>query len=158
MNRILPTDAHRNIYMAMTTSELVSMRERAASPNSHWDYTAHLPVIDAELAIRAGVPDIKRRPVTGQVKRRLRWNFTALTVAIVALALGFGAGVAVSTTIHDNTALNHGGLPRCTDAIADAGGACWGEPLAPCPTEDSVNCYWDASTMGNGRGTDFISE
>ena len=28
--------------------------------------------------------------------------------------------------------------------------------LPPCPTEDSDNCYWDADTMGNGIGTDFI--
>lgn len=28
--------------------------------------------------------------------------------------------------------------------------------LRPCATEDSVNCYWDAQTMGNGIGTDFI--
>lgn len=25
----------------------------------------------------------------------------------------------------------------------------------PCPTEDSVSCYWDASTMGNGTGASF---
>lgn len=29
--------------------------------------------------------------------------------------------------------------------------------LAPCPTEDSENCYWDAANMGNGGGTSFIS-
>jgi hypothetical protein len=28
--------------------------------------------------------------------------------------------------------------------------------LVPCPTEDSHNCYWDASRMGNGTGTSFI--
>lgn len=27
--------------------------------------------------------------------------------------------------------------------------------LAPCPTEDSSNCYWDARTRGNGRGRSF---
>lgn len=25
----------------------------------------------------------------------------------------------------------------------------------PCAEEDSVNCYWDAQTMGNGRGHSF---
>jgi hypothetical protein len=25
----------------------------------------------------------------------------------------------------------------------------------PCPTEDSVSCYWDAATMGNGIGRSF---
>jgi hypothetical protein len=28
--------------------------------------------------------------------------------------------------------------------------------LAPCATEDSHNCYWDASRMGNGIGESFI--
>lgn len=27
----------------------------------------------------------------------------------------------------------------------------------PCPEEDSVNCYWDAGTAGNGRGHSFYS-
>jgi hypothetical protein len=42
---------------------------------------------------------------------------------------------------------------------------CWGiviatdgpDGLQPCPTEDSVNCYWDADTMGNGLGNDFVT-
>lgn len=50
------------------------------------------------------------------------------------------------------------GAPRCTDAIADAGGTCYGEPLPPCPTEDSVGCYWDAATMGNGTGRSYTVE
>lgn len=25
----------------------------------------------------------------------------------------------------------------------------------PCPTEDSVGCYWDADTMGNGTGRSY---
>lgn len=28
--------------------------------------------------------------------------------------------------------------------------------LPPCQFEDSTNCYWDATTMGNGTGTSFI--
>lgn len=27
--------------------------------------------------------------------------------------------------------------------------------LPPCPTEDSRNCYWDATERGNGRGKSF---
>lgn len=30
-------------------------------------------------------------------------------------------------------------------------------PLLPCPTEDSIGCYWDADTMGNGQGNDVIT-
>lgn len=29
--------------------------------------------------------------------------------------------------------------------------------LAPCPTEDSTNCYWDASIQGNGTGQSFAN-
>lgn len=28
--------------------------------------------------------------------------------------------------------------------------------LPPCATEDSTNCYWDASQQGNGLGTDSV--
>ena len=28
--------------------------------------------------------------------------------------------------------------------------------LPPCATEDSDNCYWDASTRGNGKGSSFV--
>lgn len=28
--------------------------------------------------------------------------------------------------------------------------------LTPCATEDSTNCYWDATTHGNGQGRSFI--
>lgn len=28
--------------------------------------------------------------------------------------------------------------------------------LRPCPTEDSGDCYWNARTMGDGRGDSFI--
>lgn len=48
-------------------------------------------------------------------------------------------------------------LPVCTDLIADAGGSCQGEPLPPCPTEDSDDCYWDAPSMGNGSGRSFVT-
>lgn len=27
----------------------------------------------------------------------------------------------------------------------------------PCPTEDSVQCYWDSSTRGNRAGHSFIA-
>lgn len=29
--------------------------------------------------------------------------------------------------------------------------------LPPCPTEDSVQCYWDASTSGNGLGQGVVN-
>lgn len=30
--------------------------------------------------------------------------------------------------------------------------------LPPCATEDSTACYWNAETMGNGRGDSFIAD
>lgn len=27
----------------------------------------------------------------------------------------------------------------------------------PCPTEDSVLCYWDGSQRGNGQGSSFVA-
>lgn len=41
--------------------------------------------------------------------------------------------------------------------ILTATGALTADRLPPCPTEDSVQCYWDASTMGNGSGTDVVN-
>jgi len=32
-----------------------------------------------------------------------------------------------------------------------------GDTLKPCKHEDSVNCYWDADTMGNGKGRDVVN-
>lgn len=29
--------------------------------------------------------------------------------------------------------------------------------LPPCPTEDSANCGWNATTQGNGVGTSFVN-
>ncbi len=28
--------------------------------------------------------------------------------------------------------------------------------LPPCPTEDSQNCHWDATSQGNGQGRSFV--
>lgn len=29
--------------------------------------------------------------------------------------------------------------------------------MEKCPTEDSLNCYWDADTMGNGQGNSYVT-
>lgn len=46
-----------------------------------------------------------------------------------AQTMGNGRGQDV-VTLEPEPEVNedHGGLPACTDAIADAGGMCWGEP------------------------------
>jgi hypothetical protein len=77
----------------------------------------------------------------------------AVAVTLVAcIGLGYGTMSTLADTAESNVA------PRCTDAIADAGGICQGEPLPACQTEDSDDCYWDAATMGNGEGRSFIVE
>jgi hypothetical protein len=80
-------------------------------------------------------------------------------VVVVMLAWGFYSVEPMPAEPASSSAVvndDHGGLPRCTDAIADAGGVCWGEPLPPCPTEDSDNCYWDGGA--NGLGRSFYTE
>jgi hypothetical protein len=45
-------------------------------------------------------------------------------------------------------------------ATTFVGGAIYGDvtapQLQPCKSEDSLNCYWDASKQGNGRGSSFF--
>lgn len=56
----------------------------------------------------------------------IRWD--AVTTTIVALLIGISIGIGIATTINVAVVNEHGGLPACTDEIADAGGMCWGEP------------------------------
>lgn len=78
----------------------------------------------------------------------------ALAVIIAALTVVFFHGLADYADVRQST-----NVPRCTDLIADAGGICrGGDPLPPCPTEDSDNCFWDAATRSNGRGLSFTIE
>jgi hypothetical protein len=105
-------------------------------------------------------------PVVAPRTVTIRWD-SALT-AISTFAIGLVLGVTVATSVmsaaavvnEDHAVVNedpYSGVPACTDRIADAGGICHGEPLPPCPTEDSTGCYWDAQTMGNGRGRDEVT-
>lgn len=32
-----------------------------------------------------------------------------------------------------------------------------GDALKPCKYEGATHCYWDANTMGNGHGHDYVS-
>jgi len=77
---------------------------------------------------------------------------------IVALVTAGIAAVTLSAAFTVIVTPHPVSVPRCTDAIADAGGTCHGEPLPACPTEDSDDCYWDAATMGNGSGRSFVVE
>ena len=59
--------------------------------------------------------------------------------ARLALAAVLLAGVALAAFL-----LAHA-VPRSTGAL-----------FAPCRTEDSAACYWNAHTQGNGHGRSFI--
>lgn len=89
-------------------------------------------------------------------KIRIRWDRIVGATA-VGIVIGAFAWWGLSI-LSDQQGDAHGGLPRCTDTIADAGGSCWGEPLPPCPTEDSDDCYWDAAVRSDGRGSSFYIE
>jgi hypothetical protein len=98
-------------------------------------------------------------PASGRPRKRtlFRMNWAAVgTVAVassVAFVLGMGAQFQVTQLAEKNSFESVG---WCTDAIADAGGICHGEPVPPCAEEDSTNCYWDAASRGNGVGRSFV--
>jgi hypothetical protein len=84
-------------------------------------------------------------------------RYDAIITVIVASAVAFVLGMACQwqvTQLAEKNSFESVGW--CTDAIADAGGTCHGEPLPPCVTEDSANCYWDAASRGNGLGQSFV--
>jgi hypothetical protein len=83
-------------------------------------------------------------------KGRALWALLALNAALLV-----SVAVLSSHVARENSD-PYSGVPYCTDAIADNGGVCHGEPLPECPTEDSANCYWDASIRGNGQGRSFV--
>lgn len=58
-----------------------------------------------------------------------------IAACVIAVVLGLGLG-AVSLA-------------------ADTG---WDGAQMPCPTEDSLNCYWDGSQHGDGTGRSFTTD
>lgn len=61
---------------------------------------------------------------------------TQLATIAAAALLSTGVGVATAAPTADHP------MPKWTNT--------------PCEYEDSVNCYWDAGSMGNGSGHSFI--
>lgn len=66
----------------------------------------------------------------------------AATVALIATLAGCGTNESARYTEYDGD-----GVITGRDLII----------LEPCPTEDSDNCYWDASFNGNGEGISFVT-
>ncbi len=89
---------------------------------------------------------------------RVRWVEVILTLAVMGLTAALTFVVLEQLSDETPTYPPDTTAPHCTDAIADAEGICYGEPLEPCITEDQVepDCYWDSSVRGNGTGWNFI--
>lgn len=86
---------------------------------------------------RVGIRPTLRTTYRGPVVRfRVRWDRILGGIA-VGLAVAAMAWWAVVIATSDRPEL--------------------GQSLPPCATEDAVGCYWDADTMGNGRGHDVVS-
>ena len=70
---------------------------------------------------------------------------SSLLVRIGGLALATGVGVLAGVGV--------AGAPP--ERVFEA--PSYGYSVPPCPTEDSPGpCFWDAATMGNGRGRSFV--
>lgn len=96
----------------------------------------------------------------GFIQRNRSRIIDAAVAVVVVVSIGVPVTMACDAMASAGAARHHT-VPACTDAIADAGGICKGEPtstgLPPCTTEDSVtDCYWDAATRSNGRGVSFV--
>lgn len=72
------------------------------------------------------------------MERKEAVGIVAVTVGITIGLTAIGIGVA--------------GLVTRQDTVTEPGTI----TLVPCSEEDSHDCYWDASTMGNGTGTSFV--
>jgi hypothetical protein len=70
---------------------------------------------------------------------RTLFAFCAGMLTAIALTV---TGTATATDTHPAPVL-HGAIRHAV--------------TTPCPYEDSMNCYWDAGTAGNGRGHSFYS-
>lgn len=87
-------------------------------------------------------------------------TYTAIAVSALAACAIVGVGEPSSSSgdsvpTASPTAAHSIHLPNSVIAEIRASNA--DATLAPCTTEDSDNCYWDASTMGNSKGNSFIA-
>lgn len=71
-------------------------------------------------------------------------TFKSAALVITGLALGAGSmALTAMCTPPADPAVEETVYPNIT--------------LTPCAQEDSINCYWDAATMGNGQGSSFVN-
>jgi hypothetical protein len=88
-------------------------------------------------AERIGSPT-GRAPLRSEVHPRLRVRWTAVGVMLLVAVSSASTGVLIGVTVTLNAQTSS-------------------NMLLPCLTEDSTGCYWDAETMGNGRGHDVVT-
>jgi len=89
----------------------------------------------AALSLAGAVQHAQAGPTGGDSGRADRWQIDGQTVTLNA---GEGRELAAELTTHYGDA-----RPRFM--------------TTPCQFEDSVNCYWDAGEVGNGRGWSFYA-
>ena len=82
-------------------------------------------------------------PLRSDVHPRLRVNWRATGTAVAAFIAGLSVGCIVAASL-------------VVMAVQDHSLKMEPYSLPPCATEDSVGCYWDAETMGNGSGVDVV--
>lgn len=78
-------------------------------------------------------------------KVRVRWDRIIGATLVGALVGGLAVwGLTIATDTSDVS------LPAATTEAPEYA-------LTACATEDSTDCYWDASTQGNNTGTSFVN-
>lgn len=82
-------------------------------------------------------------------------NIKPATTLIIGIAIGVGGVVLTAAACAPEEPVTNPTAPAqapedVIDSLPDI-------VLVPCPEEDSRNCYWDATLMGNGVGRSFVN-
>lgn len=87
------------------------------------------------------------------------YNWRASTTVVISAAAGLAAGVIVATSLLAGAHAASVAEPSPTSVLhSEVVSSSLAAALStPCPTEDSDDCYWDASTQGNGLGSSFVN-
>lgn len=81
-------------------------------------------------------------------------RFDVAALAIGALAAGFAFGALVFGDFGSDAPMPEHDRDEMVSQYPDA--LPLDLTLPPCEFEDSVNCYWDAQSRGDGQGASFI--
>lgn len=114
------------------------------------------PVPAASVRTNTGLPaqhaEQKRRTILPVVAFGALLTF----LFIVVFGLGFYVGTELAQAAPDDKQAGQifeKTSPKLAGPVFEK---TWHSGYAPCAAEDSLACYWDASTMGNGLGRSFL--